>query len=207
MDRPSGDQRGVESLCSPLVKARGSAAPSTGATQMLLRYSLVSSSIVVTVNATVEPSGDNRGSPTAVNRPMSAGCIPLFNELLGRAVPRAQHSLGGGETGDRHPERRAGHVVEPGVVEEGDRLRVAAVLTAHAELEVGVGLAAPLGALVHELAHAARIDGLERVALQQSLLDVGRHHAALDVVAAEAERHLGQVVGAEGEEVGLLGDL
>ena len=30
---------------------------------------------------------------------------------------------------------------------------------------------------------------------------------ALDVVAAEAEGHLGQVVGAEREELGLLGDL
>ena len=42
---------------------------------------------------------------------------------------------------------------------------------------------------------------------QQPQLEVGRHHPALDVVAAEAEGHLGQVVGAEGEEVGHLGDL
>src|SRR5690349_2636185 len=116
MDRPSGDQRGVESLCSPLVKARGPADPSTAATQMLLRYSLASSSIVVTVNATVEPSGDSRGSPTAVNRPMSTGCIPLAGgttRLLGRpAVARAEHGLGGRQACDRHSERRAGHVVE-----------------------------------------------------------------------------------------------
>ena len=51
------------------------------------------------------------------------------------------------------------------------------------------------------------VDHLERVVLQQALLQVGRHHPALDIVAAEAEGHLGQVVGPEGEEVGLLGDL
>ena len=102
---------------------------------------------------------------------------------------------------------RAAHVVEAGPVEEGDRLGVAAVLAAHAELQRRPGGPAPLGAQAHQLADAVGVDRLERVALQQPLLEVGGHHPALDVVAAEAERHLGQVVGAEGEEVGLLGDL
>ena len=81
------------------------------------------------------------------------------------------------------------------------------MLAADAELELGVGPPAPLGAEVHQLADAALVDRLERVALEQTLLEVGRHHPALDVVTAEAERHLGEVVGAEREEVGLLGDL
>ena len=42
------------------------------------------------------------------------------------------------QPGDRHPERRAGHVVQAGIVEEVDRLRVAAVLAADAELEPGL---------------------------------------------------------------------
>ena len=54
--------------------------------------------------------------------------------------------------GTRNGEQR--HVVEPGVVEEGDRLGVAAVLAAHAELEVGLGRAAPLGADADQLADA-----------------------------------------------------
>ena len=120
---------------------------------------------------------------------------------------RPDDGLGGGQAGDRHAERRAADVVEAGVVEQGDRLRVAAVLAAHAELEVGLGLAPEAGADAHELADAVGVDGLERVALQQALLQVGRHHPALDVVAGEPERHLGEVVGAEAEEVGLLGDL
>ena len=57
---------------------------------------------------------------------------------------RGQRRAAGLEPGDRHPERRAGHVVEPDAVEEVDRLGVAAVLAADAELEVGLGRAALL---------------------------------------------------------------
>src|SRR5438270_2729514 len=55
--------------------------------------------------------------------------------LLGRlpavAPGRLESGPAGLQTSDRHPERRARHVVEPGVVEEVDRLGVAAVLAAH----------------------------------------------------------------------------
>ena len=57
-----------------------------------------------------------------------------------------------------------------------------------------------------QLADAVDVDRLERVDRQDLLLQV-RRHEPLDVVAAEAERHLRQVVGAEAEELGLLGDL
>ena len=81
------------------------------------------------------------------------------------------------------------------------------MLTADADLEVGTSRTPTLGAETHQLANTVRIDHVERVASKQTLLQVGRHHPALDVVAAEPEGHLGQVVGPEGEEVGLLGDL
>ena len=67
--------------------------------------------------------------------------------------------------------------------------------------------ATALGAHPHQIADAGLVDRVERVALEQALLEVGRHHPALDVVAAEAERELGEVVGAEAEEVGHLGQL
>ena len=47
------------------------------------------------------------------------------------------------------------------------------------------------------------VDRLERRAIEDAALEVGRHEARLDVVAREAERGLRQVVGAEGEERGL----
>ncbi len=62
-----------------------------------------------------------------------------------RVGGRADDRLRGGQTGDRDAERRAAHVVEAGVEEQGDRLGVAAVLAAHAELERRLGLPAPAG--------------------------------------------------------------
>ena len=67
-------------------------------------------------------------------------------------------------------------------------------------------VAALLDADLDQLADAVDVDRLERIDRQDLFLQV-RRHEALDVVAAEAERHLRQVVGAEAEELGLLGDL
>lgn len=58
----------------------------------------------------------------------------------------------------------------------------------------------------HELRHTG-INRSERIVGQQVLGQVLRDELALHVVAAEAEGGLGEIVGAEGEEVGLLGDL
>jgi hypothetical protein len=55
--RPSGDQRGVESL-GPDVKGRARPEPSACAIQMLLREVFSSVSMLETTNATIEPSGE-----------------------------------------------------------------------------------------------------------------------------------------------------
>ena len=55
-----------------------------------------------------------------------------------------------------HPERAAADVVEAGVVEQGDALRVAAVLAAHADLEVLLHRATALGAELDQLTDAVR---------------------------------------------------
>ena len=174
--------------------------PTSWASRWRTRRS-TSSSATMTPSSTAQCHGST--SRSTKFEPLAAASSERHFVSLAAADDR----LGGGQAGDRHPERRAAHVVEAGVVEEGDRLGVAAVLAAHAELELGLGLPAEPGADAHELADAVGVDRLERVALQQPLLEVGRHHPALDVVAAEPERHLRQVVGAEAEEVGLLGDL
>jgi hypothetical protein len=57
----------------------------------------------------------------------------------------------------------------------------------------------------HPCARAGRrldVERVERVGRQQLVLEVLGHEPALDVVAAEPERHLRQVVGAEREELG-----
>src|SRR4051812_47950783 len=57
------------------------------------------------------------------------------------ALPRVRdRRLRRRHPGDRDAERRAGHVVEPVAVEELDRVGVAPVLAADAELELRLGL-------------------------------------------------------------------
>src|SRR5262249_51872662 len=75
----------------------------------------------------------------------------------------AQRRLGGGKAGDRHPERRARHVVEPGLVTERHRGGIATVLAANAELDVASGFASALDRDVDEFAHALAIERDERV--------------------------------------------
>src|SRR5690348_3003881 len=57
-------------------------------------------------------------------------------------LPARESRLRGRHPGDRHAIRRAAHVVEPRHVEEVDRVGVAAVLAADAELQLRLGLAA-----------------------------------------------------------------
>ena len=56
---------------------------------------------------------------------------------------------------------------------------------------------------LHELADAGLVERGERVLLEDLVLDVG-HEEVAHVVAADAERGLGEVVRAEAEELGGL---
>ena len=62
----------------------------------------------------------------------------------------------------------------------------------------------PATARADERPDPVGVDRVERVARQEAQLEVGGHQPALDVVAAEPEGHLGQVVRAEAEEVRAL---
>src|SRR4051812_16819697 len=111
------------------------------------------------------------------------------------------------QPGDRHAERGARHVVEPDLGEEVDRVGVAAVLAADPEVQVGTRLAALLRRDAHHPADALLVEGLERRHTEDAQLEVAAEERRLDVVAREAPAHLGQVVGAEREELRGLGDL
>ena len=80
------------------------------------------------------------------------------------------------------------------------------MFAADAALEVLARAAALEHRLADELAHAVAVENLERVVLEDALLEVDGQELA-DVVARESERHLRQVVRAEREELGDLGDL
>ncbi len=89
---------------------------------------------------------------------------------------------------------------------EPHRVGVAAVLAADPQLQALPGLAALLAGDLHQPADAGLVDGHERVGRDQLALLVQAEELA-DVVAGEPEGGLGEVVGAEGEELGHLGDL
>ena len=90
--------------------------------------------------------------------------------LLSHRRPRAIHHplllerrLGRGETGDRHAERRAGHVVHAHAVTEFHRRGLATMLPADADLELGPRSPAEAHRQFDELADALLIEHLERV--------------------------------------------
>src|SRR5829696_4281036 len=132
------------------------------------------------------------------------------------ALGRGERGLGGGETGDRDAERRAGHVVEADRLALPDRLGIAAVLAADAQLDVGPGRPALLDGGLHQgrdgvVERLERVDrqDLERLATagERHALDVAEEEAALRVVSAVTERHLSQIVCTEAEERRVLRDL
>src|SRR5919106_5416134 len=82
--------------------------------------------------------------------------------FIGGGILCSQRRLRGSNPGDRHPVRRAADVVEPGQLEERDRLGVAAVLAADAEPDLGLRLAPDPCRQPHEPPHARLVDRLER---------------------------------------------
>jgi hypothetical protein len=83
--------------------------------------------------------------PNACATPGSTSIPPTSawpSELALFADRSLDRGLGGGEAGDGHAVGRAGHVVQAELVAELHRVRIAAVLAADAELDVGTGAAA-----------------------------------------------------------------
>src|ERR1700719_1257841 len=94
--------------------------------------------------------------------------IPVILAVMSLRSPlfTRQHGLRRGQPCDRHPIRRAGDIVEPDLLAESDRGRVAAVLAANAELQSGPGGASALNRYAHELTHPGNVEANERVVLQ-----------------------------------------
>src|SRR3954470_3880164 len=89
---------------------------------------------------------------------------------------------------------------------ELDAVGFAAVLAADADLEVGPRRPSLLDADLHQPADAVEIDHLEWVLGNDVVLHVMADERTV-VVPTHAEPGLGEVVGAEREELRLLGDL
>src|SRR5437868_3424722 len=80
------------------------------------------------------------------------------------------------------------------------------MFTTNSDLEIGTGFAAAFGTHANKLAYAFAVQRRERILLEDAFCQIRGQHL-VDVVAREAERGLSEVVGAKGEELGLLRDL
>ena len=80
------------------------------------------------------------------------------------------------------------------------------MLAADAQVQIGTGCTAELACHLDELAYTDLVELCKRIVLIDLLIVVSAEELAC-VVTAEAEGHLSQVVGAEGEELCFLGDL
>src|SRR5665647_1294013 len=92
--------------------------------------------------------------------------------LLRRIFTTAESGVGGGEAGDRHPERGAGDVVEADLVTEDDAGGITAMLTADAELDVGPGGTSLDAPHLDELADATLIESDEGIVREEIVLDI-----------------------------------
>ncbi|MPL94795.1 hypothetical protein SDC9_40953 [bioreactor metagenome] len=119
---------------------------------------------------------------------------------------RKKGEMCGSKTRDRHPEGRTGDVIEARSTAEGDRFGVAAMLAADRNRHVGARALAPRGTDQQQLPHPLDVEDVERILGKDPLVDIGRHEAP-GIVARQAIGHLRQVIGAEGQEMRVLGDL
>src|SRR5437867_10175521 len=148
----------------------------------------------------VATSSPRNGVVTGMKTPSSSATGSL------RRLACADAGLGGGQARDGDHERRARHVRHPDAVAEFHGSRLAAVLATDADLELWPRPPSSLDSKPHELADAFLIEDRERIRGHEPLLEIVRQELR-DIVPAVAERHLREVVRAEREELGVLGDL
>src|SRR5881396_2545612 len=130
----------------------------------------------------VEDGGGRSGATSTILHQLPPSSTTCF---LSHRRPRSvnyalffERRLRCGETGDRHTERRAGHIVHAHVVTELHRRRLAAVLPADADLELGPRSPAEPDRQLDELADALLVEHLEWVVLQDPVLHVKREEPA-----------------------------
>src|SRR4051794_2327392 len=212
MRSPAPTARVAPGASSSPRRASRSSRPSSGApTYASTPWCAVRTTTSASASAPLATIRSTAFSASLTRRPYQRGVTPtptpFHDSRRGGGAPDAESRVRGREAGDRHPVRRARHVVETDLVAELHRRGVATVLAADAELQTTPPLAPELHRRAHEIADAFEVDCLERVVREQVLLEVGRHEPALDVVTREPERHLREVVRAEREELGDVGDL
>src|SRR5690606_24174211 len=106
----------------------------------------------------------------------SQGAVAAWSPLA-ILLPLAQGGLRRRQPRDRHPVRRAAHVVEADLLAECDRGRVAPMLATDSQLDARARGAAAFGGDADQIAHAVLVQADERVLFEDSLLHVGVQEA------------------------------
>src|SRR6185437_8248432 len=102
---------------------------------------------------------------------------PLSKKPASRGLARRERGLRRGQARDGHAEWRARDVVEARVVAETDGPGLAAMLAADAGLESGFSSTSLAHREPNELTHAHRVQHLERILGQDTLVDVKRQES------------------------------
>src|SRR5699024_8714880 len=89
------------------------------------------------------------------------GCTGCFNS-----------SLSSSQTGNRNTEGRAGNIGQANIVAELNGGRVAAMLAADAQFDVGTGLTAQVGSHLHQFANAVLVQFRKGIVLVDLLVVV-----------------------------------
>src|SRR6202451_3400064 len=111
-----------------------------------------------------------------------------------------------GQARGENAKRRAGYVLHPHLVAELDRRGVAAVFAADSDFKTGPGLASAFDSDANQFTHAIAIDDREGILLDDAFGEIGWQDF-VDVIARETKCGLSEIIGAEAEELGFLGDL
>ena len=90
--------------------------------------------------------------------------------------------MGRRQSGDRHPEGRAGNIIEPHVVALSDRLRIAAVFAANAALQVRIDGASFFYSDGHQFADSVLVDGGERIVRQDLVFHIIDQKPGLGII-------------------------
>ena len=112
-------------------------------------------------------------------------------------------SLCSSKSCDRHTERRAGNIAHAEFMAEFNRGRVTAMFTANTDVHIRSYAAAELTSHIHELADTVLVELCKGIVFVDLGIVIGIKELT-GVVTAEAEGHLGKVVGTEAEEFSFL---
>src|SRR5258706_14874217 len=124
----------------------------------------------------------------------------LLLRFLRSTLILSNHRLCRCESRNRNSKWRAAHIIQPDGMAKFHALGIAPMLSADPAFDIRARRSTLLHRHVHQLTHAAGIDRLERIAVEDFFFEVVGQEA-VGIIARIPKRHLRQIIRAEGEEL------